>query len=173
MRNSTLVLCMLVAAITSLAYAEETTSTAQSTPTTDVTTVAPAPDAAQPAAPTPPQIEVPPPTPMDASAVIPAVSEPVQAPAATAPTPETLTDNLEFISGEVSAVDESAKTVSVRLYGDEGATAGEKILKVVVDETTDLTDGEKDRDLKSLTVGTEVDVEYDPTSSKATYIFVY
>ena len=36
-----------------------------------------------------------------------------------------------------------------------------------------LVQGEQDRDLKSLTVGTEVDVEYDPATNKATYIFVY
>ena len=47
------------------------------------------------------------------------------------------------------------------------------MLKVNVDENTDITDGEQDRDLKSLSVGTEVDVEYDPATNKATYIFVY
>lgn len=84
-----------------------------------------------------------------------------------------LTDNLEFISGEVSAMDEAAKTVSVRLYGENEDKASEKVLTVNVDENTDITDGEQDRDLKSLAAGTEVDVEYDPATNKATYIFVY
>lgn len=83
------------------------------------------------------------------------------------------TENLEFISGEVSATDEAAKTITVKLYGETENTPGDKTVTVSVDESTDITDGEKDRDLKSLTSGTEVDVEYDPGSSKATYIFVY
>ena len=88
------------------------------------------------------------------------------------PVAETV-DNLEFISGEVSALDEASKSVSVKMYGETENASDEKVLKVTVDENTDITDGEQDRDLKSLAVGTEVDVEYDPTSNKATYIFVY
>ncbi len=82
-------------------------------------------------------------------------------------------DNLEFVSGEVNASDETAKTITVKLYGEGDAQATEKMLTVKIDEATDITDGEKDRDLKSLTAGTEVDVEYDPATTKATYIFVY
>lgn len=82
-------------------------------------------------------------------------------------------ENLEFISGEVSALDEANKMITIKLYGETENTPGEKSITVVVDSSTDITDGEKDRDLKSLTAGTEVDVEYDPSSTKATYIFVY
>lgn len=82
-------------------------------------------------------------------------------------------DNLEFVSGEVSAADEAAQSVTVKLYGETEQDAMDKTLTVKLDETTDITDGEKDRDIKSLTAGTEVDVEYDPKTSKATYIFVY
>lgn len=82
-------------------------------------------------------------------------------------------ENLEFVSGEVSAVDEAAQSVTVKLYGETEQDATDKTLTVKLDETTDITDGEKDRDAKSLTAGTEVDVEYDPKTSKATYIFVY
>ena len=82
-------------------------------------------------------------------------------------------ENLEFISGEVSETDEANKTITVKLYGETENTPGDKSITVKVEPSTDITDGEKDRDLKSLTKGTEVDVEYDPTSSKATYIFVY
>ncbi len=84
-----------------------------------------------------------------------------------------ITDNLEFVSGEISAMDEVSKSVSIRLYGETENAADEKILKVAIDENTDITDGEQDRDLKSLATGTEVDVEYDPSTNKATYIFVY
>ncbi|MBI3315456.1 MAG: hypothetical protein HYZ87_00565 [Candidatus Omnitrophica bacterium] len=95
------------------------------------------------------------------------------APSTEAATPAPVTENLEFVSGEVSAVDEAAKSVTVKLYGETENDASAKVLTVKVDETTDITDGEQDRDLKSLSAGTEVDVEYDPASNKATYIFVY
>jgi len=81
-------------------------------------------------------------------------------------------ENLEFVSGEVTALDEAAKKVTVKLYGETEETK-EKAITIEVDEATDITDGEKDRDLKSLAAGTEVDVEYDPATTKATYIFVY
>ncbi len=83
------------------------------------------------------------------------------------------TDNLEFISGEISSTDETTQSVTVKLYGEAESGTSDKTLKVTVDGTTDITDGEQDRDLKSLTAGTEVDVEYDPATNKATYIFVY
>ena len=82
-------------------------------------------------------------------------------------------ENLEFVSGEVSTLDEASKTLTVKLYGESDSTPSDKTLKVTVDPNTDITDGEQDRDLKSLTAGTEVDVEYDPATNKATYIFVY
>jgi hypothetical protein len=106
---------------------------------------------------------------------------PAAAAEAVAPKTEAATDaaeainqeNLEFVSGEVSASDEANKTITVKLYGETEDEATDKVLTIKIDETTDITDGEKDRDIKSLTVGTEVDVEYDPASNKATYIFVY
>ena len=90
-----------------------------------------------------------------------------------AATPVQASENLEFVSGEITAIDEAAKTVTVKLYGETENATNDKILTVKLDETTDITDGEKDRDIKSLTNGTEVDVEYDPATNKATYIFVY
>ncbi len=82
-------------------------------------------------------------------------------------------ENLEFVSGEITSSDEAAKTVTVKLYGETENATNDKILTIKLDESTDITDGEKDRDIKSLTNGTEVDVEYDPATNKATYIFVY
>ena len=107
------------------------------------------------------------------AAVEPTAPAPVEAVAPPAAEDAAVTDNLEFISGEVSAMDEAAKTVSVRLYGENEDKASGKVLTVNVDENTDITDGEQDRELKSLASGTEVDVEYDPATNKATYIFVY
>ena len=92
-----------------------------------------------------------------------------EVPAASAPASE----NLEFISGEISSLDEAAKTITVKLYGETDNKTSDKILTIKVDSTTDITDGEQDRALKSLAAGTEVDVEYDPATNKATYIFVY
>ncbi len=86
---------------------------------------------------------------------------------------EVATDNLEFVSGEVGELDEAGKTITVKLYGEAESTTTNKTLKVSVDASTDITDGEQDRDFKSLSAGTEIDVEYDPTTNKATYIFVY
>lgn len=83
------------------------------------------------------------------------------------------TDNLEFVSGEVSASNEAAKSVTVKLYGETDNEPTEKTITVTIDENTDITDGETDKDIKALNVGTEVDVEYDPKTNKATYIFVY
>ena len=114
-----------------------------------------------PAAPEPVAVAVEPPAASALEAALPVIEEAV------------VSDNLEFISGEVSAMDDVAKTVSVRLYGENEDKASEKVLMVNVDENTDITDGEQDRELKSLIAGTEVDVEYDPATNKATYIFVY
>jgi hypothetical protein len=83
------------------------------------------------------------------------------------------TDNLEFISGEIGELDEAGKTILVKLYGETETAKTDKTLKVSVDASTDITDGEQERDFKSLAVGTEVDVEYDPANNKATYIFIY
>lgn len=83
------------------------------------------------------------------------------------------TDNLEFISGEIGELDEAGKTILVKLYGETDSAKTDKTLKVSVDASTDITDGEQEREFKSLAVGTEVDVEYDPANNKATYIFIY
>ena len=90
-----------------------------------------------------------------------------------AKTPEKGSENLEFVSGEVSAVDEATKTVTVKLYGETEKSQSDKVISVKINDSTDITDVEADRQLKSLTAGTEVDVEYDPTTNIATYIFVY
>lgn len=103
-----------------------------------------------------------------APAVVPALPVDVPAPAV-----DVAADNLEFISGEVGEMDETGKTITVKLYGETESATTDKTLKVSVDASTDITDGEQDRDFKSLAVGTEVDVEYDPATNKATYIFVY
>jgi hypothetical protein len=108
-----------------------------------------------------------------------AQTESAEAPAAETPEAlapaaeeEVAAENLEFVSGEVTSSDGTAKTIAVKLYG-ETETSGDKSLTIQVADTTDITDGEKDRDFASLAPGTEVDVEYDPATAKATYIFIY
>ena len=166
--------CFLVVPVRAeeMAKAADSTSkpavvaTPSATSTTTTTEAAPAPaeamapaavEAAAPAAPASEEVAVPAPATSGA---------PKEAAAAKA-------ENLEFISGEVSAVDEASKSLTVKLYGETENKPSDKTLKVTVDTGTDITDGEQDRALKSLTTGTEVDVEYDPATNKATYIFVY
>lgn len=149
---------VLLFGMTGLAHAEDAAAPAAATAPAEAVSAETA--AAQPAAATEP-----------AASAETAAAAPT---AAVQPAPEgAAAENLEFISGEVSATDEAAKTITVKLYGETENTPGDKSVTVTVDSSTDITDGEKDRDLKSLTNGTEVDVEYDPTSNKATYIFVY
>ena len=151
-------------------YAEEAQTPAASEPVVSEETDVPSPEPAVPQEPvaSQPEAAVSTEAPAQSVAETPAPAE------SAAPSEEIVnTENLEFISGEVTTMDETAKTITVKLYGETENDTNQKILTVKVDETTDITDGEKDRDMKSLAAGTEVDVEYDPASSKATYIFVY
>ena len=108
-----------------------------------------------------------------AVAPAPAVVEVPAEAVAPAETPAPATENLEFVSGEVTAVDVNASTMTLKLYGDVEDGSADKVITVNVDSSTDVTDGEKDRTLGSIEAGTEVDVEYDPATSKATYVFIY
>lgn len=101
------------------------------------------------------------------------VAVPIAAPLTEEAAEPAVNENLEFVSGEVAAVDAVAKSVTIKLAGDTEENVTEKSLTVTTDASTDITDGEKDRELGSLSAGTEVDVEYDPATKKATYIFVY
>ena len=171
-------LALSLAALLSIhqAFAAEPQTSPDAAPEADSSTTA-ATDSSAPSAPAAPAT----PAAADSNASAPA-ADASSAPAETAqttPAPEAKpaaaqnTENLEFVSGEITAVDQAGKTLSVKLYGETDQNTPEKTVTIKVDETTDITDGEKDRDLKSLTAGTEVDVEYDAASSKATYIFVY
>ena len=171
-------LCLLLFAMVTVAYAEEPSSQAPDSESASAVS-----DVSQPA-----------PVSSESPAVVSDVAVPAAAPmdsvgptepaekttpaavsttaAATSAAATDAAENLEFVSGEIGALDVAAKTATIKLYSDT-ENAGEKTVTVHLDDATDITDGEKDRDLKSLTPGTEVDVEYDPASSKATYIFVY
>ena len=68
---------------------------------------------------------------------------PTESTAAAANNAPSASENLEFVSGEITATDEAAKTVTVKLYGETENAANDKVLTVKLDETTDITDGEK------------------------------
>ncbi|HEX5715613.1 MAG TPA: hypothetical protein VF179_05600 [Thermoanaerobaculia bacterium] len=85
---------------------------------------------------------------------------------------EEATDDLEFMSGEITAMDEDAKTVTLRVERtteDKAPT----VLVLSVDKTSDITDGDQDRTFASLTVGSDVDVEYNSVTKTVTYMFIY
>ncbi len=161
------VLCFLTAVC---AYAEDQATSAPSAAEPQ-TVVKPAAEAnvAAPEVTAPAAVAVVPPAPV--VPVPPAASAAVVAEPLPAAVP--VSENLEFVSGEVSSLDEAAGTLTIKLYGETENKTSDKILTVRADNATDITDGEQDRALKSLTAGTEVDVEYDPATNKATYIFVY
>lgn len=151
--------------------AEPSTSAEPMAAPAEAAATATEPAAAQPAAPASMNEPAPAAAAAEPAETAPAAAEPNGT--ATATQAQPAADNLEFVSGEISSVDEAAKSITVKLYGENENQANDKILTVTLDSATDITDGEKDRDLKSLTPGTEVDVEYDPATKKATYIFVY
>ena len=171
MKRSAFVLLILGLFVSMHAYAEDTNAAPATTTATEATAKAAVAAVEAPASP----IVAPAPH-TDAPASVTAAATP-PAPVA-APAPEAVgqnanADNHEFISGEVGELNEAGKNITVKLYGETESATTDKTLKVSVDSSTDITDGEQDRDFKSLAVGTEVDVEYDPATNKATYIFVY
>lgn len=165
MRKASFLLLLAVLGFAGFAHAEDMAATTEDAKTSDITTNAATPEAVSAVA-------------ADAAATAEAVATDVttttvpQAAEEAAKTAEAA-DNLEFVSGEVSATNEAAKSVTVKLYGETDNEPTEKTLTVTIDESTDITDGETDKDIKALAAGTEVDVEYDPKTNKATYIFVY
>ncbi len=82
-------------------------------------------------------------------------------------------ENLDFASGEVVSFDAASGNLSVKVYLDSAGNANEQTLALTVDSATEITNGETDLHNDSLKPATEVDVEYDVRTKKATYIFVY
>lgn len=82
------------------------------------------------------------------------------------------TDDREFMSGEITAIDEDAKTITLRVdqTTEDKAPA---VLVLSVDKASDITDGDQDRTFASLTVGSDVDVEYNSVTKTVTYMFIY
>ena len=158
MKRTTLLFLIMGLFVSITGYSEEAGTTTAAPAKEATSSAAPAAATAAPPAAAAPAVAVPP---------------PAETPAKPAAAENANTDNLEFISGEVGELDEAGKTITVKLYGETESTTTNKTLKVSVDASTDITDGEQDRALKSLAVVTEVDVEYDPATNKATYIFVY
>lgn len=106
----------------------------------------------------------------------PAASAPAAAPATAAPAAaatEDNLDNLEFASGEATAFDAATGKLQVKVYLDDAGNPAENTVELTVGSETEITNGEKDLDHSALKAGVEIDVEYDKTTKKATYVFVY
>jgi hypothetical protein len=82
-------------------------------------------------------------------------------------------ENLDFASGEIVSFDTGNGKLDVKVYLDSAGEANEQVLALVVDNETEITDGENELKTDALAKGSEVDVEYDTRSKKATYIFIY
>lgn len=82
-------------------------------------------------------------------------------------------DNLEFASGEVTAFDDASKKLQVKVYLDDAGNPAENTIDLTLANETEITNGEKDLDATALKPGVEIDVEYDKSTQKATYVFVY
>ena len=86
---------------------------------------------------------------------------------------QSLVQNLMFASGEVIAYDEITQTLTARVFLDlEGnASAGE--IKILINDDTEITDGDAPVDPVSFKPDQDVDMEYDLPTMTATYLFVY
>jgi len=82
-------------------------------------------------------------------------------------------DSLDFASGEISAFNATSGVLDVKVYLDVAGDAKERTVSLNVDQTTEITDGEADLKADSLKPNAEIDVEYDTTNNKATYIYIY
>lgn len=106
----------------------------------------------------------------DATAAAPASpAEPAEevAPAATP------LDNLDFASGEIVSFDAASGKLDVKVYLDGTGDAKEQTISLTVGDGTEITSGENDLKSDALKTGAEIDVEYDTTNKKATYVFIY
>ncbi len=82
-------------------------------------------------------------------------------------------DNLDFASGEITAFDAASGKLDVKVYLDGAGDAKEQTISLTVDDKTEITSGENDLKADALKPGAEIDVEYDTTNNKATYVFIY
>ena len=161
-KNLLIALPLMSFAFLTVAFAADETTAVPATTSTETSSSSTAPTA--PTAP----VEAP-----AAPEAVAVATTTLAAPVAAEATEAAAKENLEFVSGEVGAIDAATKSVTVKLYGETDDNVTDKTLTVTTDASTDITDGEKDRELGSLAAGTEVDVEYDPATKKATYVFVY
>lgn len=72
-------------------------------------------------------------------------------------------------SGEIVSVDEPARTITLKLYTENGT---DETLTINFDEGTQLA-GSVPQPLSSMPSGAAIDVRYNPDTSRAQYIYVY
>ncbi len=76
---------------------------------------------------------------------------------------------LQLVSGEIISIDEPQKTLTLKHFSEAGL---EETLVVNFDATTKV-DGQAAQSLTSIQSGTEIDLRYNPQTSRALYIYVY
>jgi hypothetical protein len=76
--------------------------------------------------------------------------------------------NFELVSGEITAMDITEKTISIKF--SEGGK--KKEITVHFDDNTRVN-GSDNKNLTSLESGAEVDLRYDPETSRVVYIYIY
>jgi len=84
-----------------------------------------------------------------------------------------LAEGLVFASGEIVAVQHESQAFRVRIYFDREGNYDRHEIALTYGPQTLFTDGEQDLDRMALQKDREVDVEYDPRTRMATYVFVY
>ncbi len=109
---------------------------------------------------------IPPMTTQTVSTAVAAMTPPPPAPA----TFSEVSANSEFVSGEIAEIDNTNKTLTVKLY-----SAGKnKVVTVNFDAATEMiVNGEKGKGEASLQSGAAIDLRYDPETKRALYIYIY
>ena len=78
------------------------------------------------------------------------------------------TSSFQLVSGEITSIDIVGKTMTLQVA--EGGKKSE--ITVHFDDTTRVN-GSDNKNIKSLDKGAEVDLRYDPATSRVVYIYIY
>ncbi len=121
-----------------------------------------------PSAPSAPS-EEPAPAPETAAPIPAASPAPVEGAAARVPDAAAPSAGAQLVSGEIVAIDASQRTIAVKLYSESGS---DETLTLSFDESTQI-DGSDAKAISSIQSGSNVDLRYNPQTSRALYIYVY
>jgi hypothetical protein len=76
---------------------------------------------------------------------------------------------IQLVSGEIVSIDPPQKTMTVKLFTESGT---EETLTVSFDEKTQV-DGSQATNISAVQSGANIDLRYNPQTSRASYIYVY